>query len=136
MKRILLSILVLFDFSSCKKDENVVPQQAVELDYSFLVAGHVYGDPNEFILGFYPPFEEHIPYIQEYDKMRYAFFTGDVVRTGSNQSHWDEFFEDVEVLDLEYHIAAGNHDRGELLHEYFGQYNYDFRDGDNLINNH
>ena len=59
MKRILLSILVLGLLSSCEKDNDVAPKQPVELDYSFLVAGHVYGDPGEFTLGFYPPFEEH-----------------------------------------------------------------------------
>ena len=133
MKRILLSILVLGLLSSCEKDNDVAPKQTVELDYSFLVAGHVYGDPGDFTLGFYPPFEDHIPYIQDYEKMRYAFFTGDVVRSGSNQSHWDEFFEDVETLGIEYHVAAGNHDRGDLFLEHFGQYYYDFREGDNLF---
>ena len=133
MKRFLLSILVLGLLSSCEKDNDVAPKQPVELDYSFLVAGHVYGDPGDFTLGFYPPFKDHIPYIQEYEKMRYAFFTGDVVRSGSDQSHWDEFFEDVETLGIEYHIAAGNHDRGDLFLEHFGQYYYDFREGDNLF---
>lgn len=135
MKNSFLSILIILVSFSCSKIENDLP--LYEVKYSFLVAGHVYGIPdpnplaNEF--GLYPPFKEQFDYIQEFPNMYHAIFTGDVVRNGSNQAQWDSALSDINQLDIDYHIAAGNHDRGEVFLDNFGLYYYSFMEGNDLF---
>jgi len=135
MRTLFLSILLVNAslFVGCKKEE-VQPNLPVEkIDYSFLVAGHVYGDPQVSVLGFYPPFKEHFSSIQEQEKIEFAFFTGDVVREASNETQWDSAITDMNTLGLPYHVAAGNHDRGSVFLERFGEYYYSFQYGQDLF---
>ena len=98
-----------------------------------MVAGHVYGNPMESVLGLYPPFKNQFDYILETPNLYHAVFTGDVVRSSSNDEHWDLSIADMDLLGIDYHIAAGNHDRSENFLERFGEYYYSFMVGSDLF---
>lgn len=127
----LLGIFLLIGVSACRKQEASLPIK--EINYSFLVAGHVYGTPDVDEIGFYPPFKDRFNDIQEIPDLHYAFYTGDVVRQASNQTQWDATIADMELLGIDYHVAAGNHDRGNLFLDHFGQYYYSFYEGTDLF---
>ncbi len=133
IKQVILPYLILFMFSSCTKKENDTPLVSNEISYSYLVAGHVYGDPLASSIGFYPPFKEQFTYIQEFPKIDYAIYTGDVVRNNLNEAQWDSAITDMQTLGIDYHVAAGNHDRGEVFLNLFGSYYYSFLEGNDLF---
>jgi hypothetical protein len=127
-------IVLFVGSSACTKEEVTKPTGPIkEVSYSFLVAGHVYGDPLSSEIGIYPPFKAHFQSIQEIPKMHYAFYTGDVVRQSNNQTQWDSTIADMDLLGIDYHVAAGNHDRGDLFLDHFGEYYYSFFEGSDLF---
>ena len=119
-------------FFSCKKEENTAPQNT-SYDYAFLVAGHIYGKPQGESIGFHPPFKDYFPQIKNTKRMEYAFYTGDIVRHNSVLEEWEATYADMLDLGLDYHVAAGNHDRGSTFLDYFGSYYYSFMHGSNLF---
>lgn len=80
-----------------------------EAEYTFFVAGHVYGSHNGDYIGIYPSLKEELFYIGKYVDLEFGVFTGDVVREANTES-WDAFDKDIEELTIDYHIAVGNHD--------------------------
>jgi len=133
INRVLLPYCILIIFSSCSKKENSAPSISNEISYSFLVAGHVYGDPLAISIGFYPPFKAQFSYIQEFPKLIHAIYTGDVVRNNLNEVQWDSAITDMQTLGIDYHVSAGNHDRGEVFLDRFGSYYYSFIEGSDLF---
>lgn len=129
-----LGVLAMLGTASCTKQEASLPTNPTKkISYSFLVAGHVYGDPLSSEIGIYPPFKEHFESIQEIPEIHYAFYTGDVVRQSANETQWDSTIADMDLLGIDYHIAAGNHDRGDLFLDHFGEYYYSFYEGSDLF---
>ena len=93
-----------------------------EVQYSFFVAGHVYGNPITFGAGLHPPFVEMIPTINEMPKMVLGVFTGDVV-PHSTPEYWDAAEETFSQLSMPFVIAPGNHDRNqEFLNRFHTNY--------------
>jgi len=122
--------LCLF-FLSCSdqmKDET----QLVESEYSFFAAGHTYGHNVTFQEGFHPPFKNAIPQINNVSNLEFGVLTGDIVPQAT-PLYFDAVIEDLSLFSHPIHIAAGNHDRGALFEETFGDYFYSFKQNDDLF---
>lgn len=121
-------LLILLSFS-CRKD----PKTETSYRYSFFVAGHTYGSPlTPPKLGLHEPFVKHFPYINNYQKMNFGVLTGDVVNQ-PNQLYWDSARVQINDLKMPIHIAAGNHDRGDVFESLYEPF-YDFElNGDLFI---
>jgi hypothetical protein len=114
---LLFLVLALIIFS-CRKD----PKITTSYRYAFFVAGHTYGSPlfpPQF--GLHQPFENHIPFINNYQKMNFGVLTGDVVNK-PYQQYWDSAIYQINKLNMPIHISAGNHDRGETFDALYEPY--------------
>lgn len=116
-------------FFSC---DNLEEHSPSETKYSFFVAGHAYGNPNQFQYGLYPKFKNLIDTLNTYDSIQLGIFAGDIVPR-SQQAYWDSLLIDLELFDFPTHIAAGNHDRGELFESIFKDYYYQFTHKNDLF---
>jgi hypothetical protein len=110
---------------SCKKNEIVVKPVVVE--YSFFIAGHVYGKPGVDNDGVHPPFRDKFPLIQNNDTIEFGVFLGDFVIAG-NDENWNEIDTEIDSLGLTVHLVPGNHDIGDLeeYENHFGKSFYSF----------
>ncbi len=95
--------------------------------YSFFVAGHTYGEPNNNTIGLYSPFKEKFNYIKSRAEIKMGFLTGDIVRSPSVEA-WNAVDADIENLDLPVYFVAGNHDlyNRPLFESRYGKTNYSF----------
>lgn len=102
------------------------------VQYSFFVAGHVYGNPMHYSPGLYKTFRDQIPFFAEEEKLEFGVFAGDVVPNPTV-----EFFDSAIVAMNEFPvpitIAPGNHDRGSLFNSYFPEYSSESKNGDLFI---
>ena len=94
-----LCIIVLFLFSLSGHSQ----------DYSFFIAGHIYGTPGTDSLGFHYPFKEKVPYLQNRSDIEFGIFTGDIVKH-PDEEHWDAIDSDIVYLNLPIYFAVGNHE--------------------------
>ncbi len=78
-------------------------------DYSFFIAGHVYGSPNSNNLGIYPKFYNNL--FTKKNIFDFGIFAGDVTRKGDKEN-WDFFDNQINNFDFKIYIAPGNHDIG------------------------
>ena len=114
---LLILLLTLISFS-CKKDPKIEPSYK----YSFFVAGHTYGTPLlPPKLGLHNSFVNHIPFINNYNKMNFGILTGDIVNQPTQQ-FWDSARKQIDNLTMPIHIAAGNHDRGPVFESLYESY--------------
>jgi len=99
----LLFILVLFGCSTTKK-----------LEYSFFIAGHAYGDPDNGPknIGLHKPFKDKMEFINSQENMKHGFLLGDVVW---GQNFWKRTKEDIDKFKMPIHVSRGNHD-GKLAY--------------------
>ena len=125
---ILLSTLI---FAQCEKKKEQIDSKPEAL-YSFMVAGHAYGNPTNDPLGMYQPFVSEFPFIKNSLGISFSVLTGVVVYNSTNEE-WDVVMSEMNQLELEYHIAAGNHDRSALFLELFEEYYYSFLVEDDLF---
>ncbi|MDA8591358.1 metallophosphoesterase [Flavobacteriaceae bacterium] len=81
--------------------------------YSFFVAGTSYGNPDlkNKNSGIYKPFKEKFNLLNQNESMKMGFFLGDVVW---QPNKWEGALEDISKLNMEIHMARGNHD-GKLI---------------------
>jgi len=96
-------------------------------NYSFFVAGHVYGTPGNPICGIHPPFKRKL---NEYIKMQpfdFGVFTGDIVISGT-EDQWNCIERDIAELKTKVYFAAGNHDmiNRPLFEQRYGKTYYSF----------
>jgi len=125
---ILLSTLIL---TQCDKQTNKPDISQPETSYSFMVAGHVYGSPINDQIGMHEPFVSEFSFIKELDP-DFVVLTGDVVNHSTTEE-WNAVMNELSQLEIDYHIAAGNHDRGALFIEIFEEYYYSFLVEDDLF---
>lgn len=121
MKNVFLFLWVIVVLSSCNNNHST---RTAEEEYSFFVAGHLYGvtwGKNRNSLHIHEPFKEYIPKINKYPNMAFGIFTGDIVRN-STRANYDTTIHDLQALKMPYYVAPGNHDVGnrELFESYFG----------------
>lgn len=120
-------ILLLFFINACEKPEIDEPiSHEEDFAYSFFVAGHTYGTPGTTVLGLYSEFKKKYSFIQNYRKMEFGVFTGDIVKEATVES-WDAVDKDVDSLNLPVFFAVGNHDMKdrELYEERYGKTFFD-----------
>lgn len=118
--------------AQCEKQSIESDTPKPEIIYSFMVAGHVYGSPINDEIGIYQPFVSDFPFIKDSTNISFSVLTGDVV-FHSTTEEWDVVMNEMDQLELDYHIAAGNHDRGSLFLELFEEYYYSFLVEDDLF---
>jgi hypothetical protein len=105
-----------------------------EASYSFIVAGHTYGNPGANKTGFYPPFKSRFDFIRAIPKLKLGILTGDVVYRGTDES-WNEVDDEIRSLAIPIHIAAGNHDveNRKLFTARHGRSYYAFEQGEDVF---
>lgn len=122
VRNVIIYILLASLFYQCKNKEDIH-----EPEYSFLVAGHTYGNPVEETSGIYPNFKNQFSYINTIPSIEFAIFTGDITRYGS-QTQWEAIDEDLLELGFPCYFAVGNHDmkNRQVYEERYGQTYYNF----------
>lgn len=113
-------VLVLIScLLSCAPIEKV--STVDEIEYSFFVAGHVYGHPGVNNVGVHPPFKNKFVDIKNHKSIQFGVFTGDIVVTGTERN-WNEIDADIAELDKPVFFAVGNHDvtNRKLLESRYG----------------
>jgi hypothetical protein len=103
-------------------------------EYSFFIAGHVYGSPGINNLGFHPPFKAKFNYIQGREEIKFGILLGDIVITGTEQN-WNEVDAEVDTLGLPVYFAPGNHDmtNRELYENRYGDSYFSFTYNNDLF---
>ena len=87
----------------------IAASRGVSVDqYTFFVAGHVYGVPEVDNEGVHPPFKAWFPQI-EAGRPAFGVFTGDIVIKGT-ATNWDEIDNDLDELGVPVRFVVGNHD--------------------------
>jgi hypothetical protein len=127
IKRVIFFWALLILMVSCDKETNVEYAKieiSNSLEYSFLVAGHTYGDPDNWVEGLYPLFKSFFPFINSYPKIQLAFLTGDVIPKDEDY-RWDFALNDLKSLNVTTHIVPGNHDLGFTI--FFDRFGYFFK---------
>ncbi|MEL6673401.1 MAG: metallophosphoesterase [Bacteroidota bacterium] len=87
------------------------PPKTPEIEYSFYVAGHIYGSPFKQDEHIHEPFREIIPFLNAEPTLEFGVLTGDVVQFASDEA-WRVADSTLAYLTDPYYIAAGNHDVG------------------------
>ena len=120
---ITLILSCLCCISGCKKEI----EHSLNVDYSFFVAGHVYGKPKINNPGVHPPFKKKFPLIKNDSLIAFGVFTGDIV-IKSTDANWDEIDADIEEIGKQIYFAPGNHDLTdrELYESRYGNTYYSF----------
>lgn len=129
----ILTILCLMSISACQVDVPFSPlaETPFETQRSFIVAGHVYGSPDDLSIGMHPPFVAQFENIAE-QELDYIFLTGDVVFS-SDELEWETFKAEIALTETEYFIAPGNHDLAnpeEFAEQIGAAFRSFYRDGD------
>jgi len=96
---------------SCKKDKHIKPNY--DENYSFFVAGHAYGSPNNFVGGLYSPFVSKFTTLKQNPTLEMGFLTGDIVKY-STSMFWDLADFDVSSINKPVHYVLGNHGASNL----------------------
>ena len=100
-------------------------------DYSFIVAGHAYGNHFDDNVGLYPTFYDILKSKKGpgYD---FVVFTGDAVRKGTEEG-FRQVKNQLNDLGIPFYLCAGNHEVMQGGHSFFletyGQMYYDFMIG-------
>jgi len=123
----LLFLIVLYLLVSCEENENS-DYDYTGVNYSFFVAGHVYGNPGRTEPGIYPLFKDKFEYIKNDSMIKFGIFTGDIVKVATTEE-WDEVDKDIAELSIPVYFAMGNHDNEnrELFIERYGKTYYTFK---------
>lgn len=108
---LLLSILILVIFGATIlffhfRDSR---ESATNIQYSFFVAGHVYGSPRGNKIGLHPPFKNIFNSIKINSKIEMGILTGDIVWM-STTTNWDEVDRELSSLGIPVYFTPGNHD--------------------------
>lgn len=127
----LIVTLVLLFASCTKKTEGREFEKTV--DYSFFVAGHVYGEPGVNNIGVHPPFKSKFNLIKKDSLIQFGVFTGDIVYQPTKED-WDEIDVDISDLSIPVYFAAGNHDMIDrsLFEKRYGDTYYHFVKNEDL----
>ena len=112
--------------AACKEKVNTSDDDP-GIDYSFFVAGHVYGTPGRKQPGIYPLFKEKFNDIKNDSLTKFGIFTGDIVKEGTVEE-WEEVDKDIADLLKDVYFVVGNHDNADrdMFLERYGQTYYSF----------
>lgn len=108
---IFVSTIILFCSSCSKLDDHTKNHRSI--DYSFFVAGHVYGTPgSKYQVGVHPPFKSAFNHIRD-KSLDFGVFAGDSV-IGSQKKRYDALKSDIKLLNMPIHVVPGNHEVGTI----------------------
>ncbi len=109
MHKVFIPILLIFVFSSCRKDEVKVGDILKE---QFIVVGHAYGHPTQYSLRLHHKLIPALANAVEFIRPEKFIFTGDVVAKPTAEN-WNNVLHELDSLGIDnYWIAPGNHDLG------------------------
>lgn len=99
--------------------------------YSFVVAGHVYGEPGNSNQGLFQPFVHQLNKLGT--NFNFGVLTGDIVQNG-NKEEWRAVKGDVDSIGINFHYAFGNHDykNSKYIEENYKQTYYSFEKENDL----
>lgn len=124
---ILLAGLVLFSACSGEEEKEVLP------DYSFVVAGHVYGHPDRFTSSVYPPFIKSLDSLLGNKRPDHIILTGDVV-AHPTEENWETVRKEMDERGIPWVIAPGNHDISVYMDQHIQDFKYKaIREQGNLL---
>lgn len=129
LKQKLILLSAIF-FLACYDSQ----ETSQEIEYSFFVAGHIYGRAGVDNVGMHPPFKSKFQMLKVDEKVKFGVFTGDMVLS-STELNWNEIDADIEELGLPIYFAAGNHDLTDrkLYESRYGQTYYSFMHDNDLF---
>lgn len=111
-----------------------IAQTVTDLNYSFFVAGHTYGVPED--AGIHPPFRAKFEYIVSRPEIKFGVLAGDMVPANPSVSDWDSVDAHIRMLGLPVYFTMGNHDsenRPLFADRYGDTYYYFFYEKDLFI---
>ena len=132
--RITTIALLLTTLYSCKdKPPEVIPETN-NIQYSFFVAGHTYGNPMVPSTGIYPTFVDKFNIINEDANQLFGFFTGDITRQG-REEQWEYVDSDIVKINVPVNYIVGNHDsyHRDVFIERYGNTYSSFISNDDLF---
>lgn len=105
------------------------------IEYSFFVAGHTYGNTKNPNIGLFLPFKQKFDYIKSRVEIKFGVLTGDIVRPNPTEDNWNKVDADIDTLGLPVYFAVGNHDmeNRKLYEERYGKTYYSFNYGNDLF---
>jgi len=105
------SLIAFSILLGCGNNENLLEEEEPEiLAYSFVVAGHAYGNPDTYTSSVYPPLLIQLDSIIEHTGIQQLILTGDVVAHPTPEN-WETVRTEIEERKIEeWFIAPGNHD--------------------------
>lgn len=105
------------------------------IDYSFFIAGHTYGNTKNPNIGLFLPFKQKFAYIKSRPEIKFGVLLGDIVRPNPTEDNWNKVDADIDTLGLPVYFAVGNHDmeNRELFEERYGDTYYSFKSGNDLF---
>jgi hypothetical protein len=100
----------LIGLASCNGNQQELSPEKENLAYSFVVAGHVYGNPDTYTSSIYPPMLPVLDSLIENVGVDQLILTGDVVAHPTPEN-WETVKAELDQRKIEeWHIAPGNHD--------------------------
>ena len=119
---ILYKYIVLLAFSVICSP---VFSQSDSILYSFFVAGHTYGHPENHQSGLYPPFLKEIDSINNNKHIELGVLTGDIVPEPTD-NYLNSAKQNISQFNVPVYVAAGNHDISPGFKDRFGDYYFSF----------
>lgn len=114
---------------SCRQD--VIQDE--KADYSFVVAGHVYGHSDHYTSSVYPPFLNQLDSLILARHPNLLILAGDVV-AHPTEENWETVRKELDERKLEWVIAPGNHDISLYMDQNIQPFKYKaYREANNLI---
>ncbi|MBL7899038.1 MAG: metallophosphoesterase [Crocinitomicaceae bacterium] len=89
-------------------------------EYTFAVAGHVYGHSQRFTRSVYPPFLKKMKEDIDQFEIQFLVLTGDVVPF-PDSANWGKANTELNELGIDWFVAPGNHDYGSVMQDITGK---------------
>lgn len=110
-----LGLVLMFSACGGQTENQAIDIHENKMTYAFVVAGHVYGNPDSYTESVYPPFLASLDSLNRVSPINQLILTGDVVKDSTAQN-WTKVQQELDALNVEeWHIAPGNHDVGSYL---------------------
>ncbi len=92
--------------------------------YTFVAAGHAYGNPDTYTSSVYPPLLEQLDSLIAVRPLDQIILTGDVV-AHPTEENWETVRHELDSLAItEWHIAPGNHDISHYMDQHIQSVKY------------
>lgn len=111
---VLIVLIAILGLSACK-NEVIQEEQPI---YTFVAAGHAYGNPDTYTSSVYPPLLDKLDSLIAIRTLDLLVLTGDVVAHPTPEN-WETVRAELDSLAIgEWHISPGNHDISPYMDEH------------------